>query len=52
VKRGDAASTPLVSLAEFKDFVRRVVAVPKKEIDRKLAAQRQRRAVKRGRRKG
>ena len=51
MKRGDAASTPLVSLAEFKDFVRRIVAVPKKEIDRKLAEQRQRRAKKRTRHK-
>jgi hypothetical protein len=48
VKRGDdAASTELVSLEKFKDFVRRVVSVPKKEIDRRLAEQRKHRAAKR-----
>jgi len=52
VKRGDAESTPLVPVEEFRAFVRRVVAAPKKEVDRKLAAeQRQRQRQRAGRRK-
>jgi len=44
VKRGDdATSTELIPIEKFKDFVRRVVAVPKKEIDRRLEEQRARR---------
>jgi len=51
VKRGDdAASTELVSVEKFKDFVRRIVAVPKKEIERRLAEERQRRRDKHARR--
>jgi hypothetical protein len=50
VKRGDdAASTELVSVEKFKDFVRRVVSVPKKEIDRRLAEQRRQRTKRSGR---
>jgi len=37
--------TKLVPLKTFKDFVRRVVAVPKGEIDRRLEAERRRRAT-------
>jgi len=44
VKRGGhASSTRLVSVEEFKDFVRRIISVPKKEIDRRLAEQREHR---------
>jgi hypothetical protein len=52
VKRGDdAASTELVDVEDFKNFLRRIVAVPKAAIDRRLAEERRRRAAKRGRTK-
>jgi hypothetical protein len=52
VKQGDdATSTELVPEEQFKDFVRRIISVPKKEIDRKLEAQRRHRKAERDRRK-
>jgi hypothetical protein len=46
VKQGeDATRTKLVPLEQFKAFVRRVVAVPKEEVERRLAAERRRRAA-------
>ncbi|MGD0949061.1 MAG: hypothetical protein ABSA52_16745 [Candidatus Binatia bacterium] len=49
MKRDDAA-TPLVPFDEFADFVRRVVSVPKQEIDRRMSAyQRQRAKQKKAR---
>jgi len=50
-RRGDAATTELVPVEQFKEFVRRVVSVPKKEVDRKLAEQRRNRQAKRARAK-
>ena len=43
MKRGDdATTTELVPMEQFKEFVRRVVSVPKKEIARKLDERRRR----------
>jgi hypothetical protein len=52
VKRGDdVPSSKLVSVEQFKDFVRRVVATPKKEVERRLAEERRQRRMKRTRQK-
>ena len=46
MKRGDAASTELVPIEQFKAFVRSIVSVPKKEIDEKREAARQRKRAR------
>jgi len=51
VKRGDATSTKLVPMDQFKDFVRRVVSVPKKEIARALSKHKRRQEQPEPRRK-
>jgi len=43
VPRGSKAeSVELVSMDKFKAFVRRIVSVPKKEIDRRISEQKRR----------
>lgn len=42
-RRGDAAGVELIPMDQFKEFVRRVVSVPKKEIDRARERVRKRR---------